>query len=120
MPILESLDIVGKTCGNRVIEILVDEIKVSVKEGESIAVPLSKSTIFPLMVTRMIAIGEKSGQLEKMLSKVAEFYDEQVDTAVEGLTKLIEPLIIGFFGIVVGFIVIALFLPILNMTSAMK
>ena len=120
VPILESLDIVGKTCGNRVIEILVDEIKVSVKEGESIAVPLSKSTIFPLMVTRMIAVGEKSGQLEKMLSKVAEFYDEQVDTAVEGLTKLIEPLIIGFLGIVVGFIVIALFLPILNMTSAMR
>jgi type IV pilus assembly protein PilC len=120
VPILESLEIVGKTCGNRVIEILVDEIKVSVKEGESIAVPLSKSTIFPLMVTRMIAIGEKSGQLEKMLSKVAEFYDEQVDTAVEGLTKLIEPLIIGFLGIVVGFIVVALFLPILNMTSAMK
>jgi type IV pilus assembly protein PilC len=120
VPILESLDIVGKTCGNRVIEILVDEIKLSVKEGESIALPLSKSTIFPLMVTRMIAIGEKSGQLEKMLAKVAEFYDEQVDTAVEGLTKLIEPLIIGFLGIVVGFIVVALFLPILNMTSAMR
>jgi type IV pilus assembly protein PilC len=117
VPILESLDIVGKTCGNRVIELLVDDIKASVKEGEGIAVPLSKSTIFPLMVTRMIAIGEKSGQLEKMLSKVAEFYDEQVDVAVEGLTKLIEPLIIGFLGIVVGFVVIALFLPILNMAS---
>ena len=120
VPILEALDIVGKTCGNRVIEILVDEIKVSVKEGNSIAEPLSKSSIFPLMVTRMISIGEKSGQLEKMLSKVAEFYDEQVDTAVEGLTKLIEPLIIGFLGIAVGFIVVALFLPILSMTSAMK
>jgi type IV pilus assembly protein PilC len=120
VPILESLDIVGKTCGNRVIEILVDEIKVSVKEGNSIAGPLANSTIFPLMVTRMIAIGEKSGQLEKMLSKVAEFYDDQVDTAVEGLTKLIEPLIIGFLGIVVGFIVIALFMPILSMTSALK
>lgn len=120
VPILESLDIVGKTCGNRVIELLVDEIKVSVREGESIAVPLAKSPIFPLMVTRMISIGEKSGQLEKMLAKVAEFYDDQVDTAVEGLTKLIEPLIIGFLGIVVGFIVIALFMPILNMTAAMK
>jgi len=119
VPILESLDIVGKTCGNRVIEVLVDEIKVSVKEGNSITDPLSKSTIFPLMVTRMISIGEKSGQLEKMLSKVAEFYDDQVDTAVEGLTKLIEPLIIAFLGVVVGFIVIALFMPILNMTSAM-
>jgi type IV pilus assembly protein PilC len=120
VPILESLDIVAKTCGNKVIEILVDEIKASVKEGNTIAEPLSKSTIFPLMVTRMIAIGEKSGQLEKMLSKVADFYDEQVDTAVESLTKLIEPLIIGFLGIVVGFIVIALFLPILNMTQAIR
>jgi len=120
VPILESLDIVGKTCGNRVIELLVDDIKVSVREGESIAVPLSKSPIFPLMVTRMIAIGEKSGQLEKMLAKVAEFYDDQVDTAVEGLTKLIEPLIIGFLGIVVGFIVIALFMPILSMTTALQ
>jgi len=118
VPILESLDIVGRTCGNRVIELLVDEIKVSVKEGNTIAEPLSKSTIFPLMVTRMIAIGEKSGQLEKMLSKVAEFYDEQVDVAVESLTRLIEPLIIAFLGIVVGFIVVALFLPILNMATA--
>jgi type IV pilus assembly protein PilC len=118
VPILESLDIVAKTCGNKVIEILVGEIKASVKEGNSIAEPLSKSTVFPLMVTRMISIGEKSGQLEKMLSKVAEFYDEQVDTAVESLTKLIEPLIIGFLGIVVGFIVVALFLPILNMATA--
>ncbi|MEI7998286.1 MAG: type II secretion system F family protein [Candidatus Omnitrophota bacterium] len=116
--ILETLDIVGKTCGNRVIELLVDEIKVSVREGESIAVPLAKSKFFPPMVTRMIAIGEKSGQLEKMLSKVAEFYDEQVDTAVEGLTKLIEPLIIAFLGIVVGFIVVALFMPILQLSSA--
>lgn len=120
VPILESLDIVGKTCGNRVIELLVDDIKVSVREGESVAVPLSKSKVFPPMVTRMIAIGEKSGQMEKMLTKVAEFYDEQVDTAVDGLTKLIEPLIIGFLGIVVGFIVVALFMPILNLTSALK
>ncbi len=120
VPILESLDIVSRTCGNKVIENLVGEVKTSVKEGESIAVPLSKSTVFPLMVTRMIAIGEKSGQLEKMLSKVAEFYDEQVDTAVENLTKLIEPLIIAFLGVVVGFIVIALFMPILSMTQALR
>jgi type IV pilus assembly protein PilC len=118
--ILETLDIVGKTCGNRAIEILVDEIKVSVREGESIAVPLAKSKYFPPMVTRMIAIGEKSGQMEKMLSKVAEFYDEQVDTAVEGLTKLIEPLIIAFLGVVVGFIVVALFMPILSLTQALR
>lgn len=117
--ILETLDIVEKSCGNRVLELLVDDIKTSVKQGESMAVPLSKSKMFPAMVTRMIAIGEKSGQLEKMLSKVAEFYDEQVDTAVESLTKLIEPLIIAFLGIVVGFIVVALFMPILTLTRAL-
>lgn len=120
VPILEILEIVGKTCGNKVIELLADEIKVSVKAGDSISVPLSKSTIFPLMVTRMISIGEQSGQLDKMLGKVADFYDEQVDMAVEGLTKLIEPLVIGFLGIVIGFIVIALFMPILNMTKALS
>lgn len=120
VPILEGLEIVGKTCGNRVIELLVDDIKASVREGESVAAPLAKSKVFPPMVTRMIAIGEKSGQLEKMMTKVAEFYDDQVDTAVEGLTKLIEPLIIGFLGIVVGFIVVALFMPILSLTTAMK
>ncbi|MDE1919926.1 MAG: type II secretion system F family protein [Candidatus Omnitrophica bacterium] len=117
VPILESLEIVGKTCGNRVIELLVEDVKASVKEGESISGPLSKSPVFPLMVTRMISIGEKSGQMDKMLSKVAEFYDEQVDTAVESLTKLIEPFIIVFLGVVVGFIVIALLLPILTMAS---
>ena len=120
VPILESLEIVGKTCGNRVIELLVDEVKVNVREGKSVAEPLSKSRVFPPMVTRMIAIGEKSGQMEKMLGKVAEFYDDQVDAVVDGLTKLIEPLVIGFLGIVVGFIVVALFMPILNLTSALK
>lgn len=117
VPILESLDIVGKTSGNRVLEIVMDNVKHSVREGESIAVPLLKSGVFPPMVTRMITIGEKSGQLEKMLTKIAEFYDDQVDAAVSALTSIIEPLIIGFLGIVVGFIVIALFLPIINITQ---
>jgi len=120
VPVLETLEIVGKTCGNRVIENVVDEVKASVREGRPIAQPLAKSSVFPPMVTRMIAIGEKSGQMEKMLGKVAEFYDDQVDIAVDSLTKLIEPLIIGFLGIVVGFIVVALFMPILNITSALK
>lgn len=117
VPILESLDIVGKSSGNRVIELVVSDIKNNVREGESIAGPLSKSKVFPPMVTRMISIGEKSGQLEKMLSKIAEFYDDQVDAAVAGLTSIIEPLIIGVLGIVIGFIVIALFLPIINITQ---
>ncbi|MCR4337383.1 MAG: type II secretion system F family protein, partial [Candidatus Omnitrophica bacterium] len=117
VPILESLDIVGKSSGNRVIEIVINEVKNNVREGESIAAPLSKSGVFPPMVTRMIDIGEQSGQLEKMLTKIAEFYDEQVDAAVAGLTSIIEPVIIGFLGIVIGFIVIALFLPILSMSQ---
>lgn len=120
VPILESLEIVGKTSGNKVLEAVVDHVKNTVREGESIAVPLVKSGVFPPMVTRMIAIGEKSGQLAKMLNKIAEFYDEQVDAAVAGLTSLIEPLIIGFLGIVVGFIVIALFLPIMSITQFIK
>jgi type IV pilus assembly protein PilC len=117
VPILESLDIVGKTSGNRVVELAVDNVKNNVREGESIAAPLIKSGVFPPMVTRMIAIGEKSGQLEKMLTKISEFYDDQVDTMVAGLTSIIEPMIIGFLGIVIGFIVIALFLPIINITQ---
>ncbi|MCK5581609.1 MAG: type II secretion system F family protein [Candidatus Omnitrophica bacterium] len=117
VPILESLDIVGKSSGNYVIEKVVDNVKGSVREGESIAAPLVKSGVFPPMVVRMIAIGETSGQLEKMLTKIAEFYDDQVDAAVAGLTSMIEPLIIGFLGIVVGFIVIALFLPIISITQ---
>jgi len=120
VPILESLDIVGKSCGNRALELVIENVKNSVREGESIATPLMKSPVFPPMVTRMIAIGEKSGQMEKMLNKIAEFYEDQVDAAVAGLTSIIEPLIIGFLGIVVGFIVIALFLPIINITQVLR
>ena len=116
VPILESLDIVGKSSGNKLIELVVNNVKTSVREGESIAAPLTKSGVFPPMVTRMISIGEKSGKLEQMLGKVAEFYDDQVDAMVSGLTSIIEPVIIGFLGIVVGFIVISLFLPIINIT----
>jgi len=117
VPILESLEIVGKSSGNHLIEKVVEGVKNNVREGESISIPLVKSGVFPPMVTRMIDVGEKSGQLEKMLTKIAEFYDDQVDTAVAGLTSIIEPVIIGFLGIVVGFIVIALFLPILSITQ---
>lgn len=117
VPILESLEIVLKTIGNRVLEKVIEDVKVAVRQGESISGPLSKSGVFPPMVTRMIAIGEKSGQLEKMLLKISEFYDDQVDAAVEGLTSIIEPLIIGVLGVVIGFIVIALFLPIISLTQ---
>ncbi|MFH0753324.1 MAG: type II secretion system F family protein [Candidatus Omnitrophota bacterium] len=120
VPILDGLDIVRKTIGNRVLEKVIENVIQSVREGESIAVPLARSTVFPSMVTKMVAIGEQSGQLDKMLVKVAEFFDDRVDAAVDGLTSMIEPLIIGFLGIVIGFIVMALFLPIINMSQALS
>ena len=119
VPILSSLEIVGKTAGNKAIEIAVEMVRTNVREGESIADPLARSKLFPLMVVRMVSVGEQSGQLEKMLSKIADFYDEQVDIAVSGLTSLIEPLIIAFLGIVIGSIVICMFLPIFKITSVM-
>ncbi|MFH1380702.1 MAG: type II secretion system F family protein, partial [Candidatus Omnitrophota bacterium] len=117
VPILSALEIVSKTSGNRVVEIAVDNVRASVKEGEPIAEPLAKSGVFPPMVVRMISVGEQTGELEKMLTKIADFYDEQVDVAVSGLTSLIEPLIIAFLGIVIGGIVVCMFLPILKITT---
>ncbi|MDP2942730.1 MAG: type II secretion system F family protein, partial [Candidatus Omnitrophota bacterium] len=115
--ILTALEIVGKTSGNKVIEAAVFKTKSSIKEGESIAQPLTASGVFPPMVTRMISVGEQTGKLEEMLGKVADFYESEVDTAVSGLTSLIEPLIIAFLGIVVGGIVVSMFLPIVKLVQ---
>lgn len=120
VPILNALDIVGKTSGNVVIENAVKKVEKNVKAGENIATPLGKLKVFPPMVVRMISVGEKTGELEKMLSKVSDFYEAQVDTAVTGLTSLIEPLIIAFLGIVIGGIVICMFLPILQISSVVQ
>jgi len=117
VPILVSLDIVGRTSGNVVIEKALSEVRTSIKDGENIADPLAKSGVFPPMVVRMISVGEQTGELEKMLGKIADFYDDQVDAAVSGLTSLIEPLIIAFLGIIIGGIVIAMFLPVFKMTE---
>lgn len=119
VPILTSLEIVSKTAGNRLIELTVNEVKNSIREGESISGPLAKKKVFPPMVIRMIGVGEETGELEKMLTKVADFYDTQVDAAVEGLTSMIEPLVIAFLAVVIGGIVIAMFLPILTLTSVL-
>lgn len=118
--ILPALEIVSKTSGNRRLELIIGGLMESVKKGESISGPLGKSEVFPQMVVRMIAIGEETGEMEEMLTKIADFYDAEVDAAVDGLTSLIEPLIIAFLGIVIGGIVIAMFLPILTLTSAIK
>ncbi len=115
--VLNALEIVGKTAGNKVIEEAVANCRTAVRDGESISQPLIRSRVFPPIVCRMIGVGEQTGQLEKMLSKIADFYDDQVDAAVSGLTSLIEPLVIAFLGIVIGGIVIALFLPIFKITE---
>ena len=115
--VLSALDIVSKTSGNKVVEEAVLNCCSAVRDGESIAKPLLKSKVFPPMVCRMISVGEQTGQLEKMLGKIADFYDEQVDAATSALTSLIEPLVIAFLGIVVGGIVISLFLPIFKITQ---
>ena len=117
--VLSALDIVSKTAGNKVVEEAVVNCSKSVRDGEPISRPLAKSGVFPPMVTRMINVGEQTGQLEKMLSKIADFYDDQVDAAAGALTSLIEPLVIAFLGIVIGGIVVALFLPIFKISQLM-
>lgn len=117
VPILTSLEIVAKTAGNRLIEHAAMAARSSIREGANIADPLAKSRIFPPMVTRMISVGEKTGELERMLSKISEFYENEVDTAVAALTSLIEPIIIAVLGLIIGSIVIALFLPIFKISQ---
>lgn len=115
--IIFSLEIVARSSGNMVVERAVFRVRESIKEGESIAAPLKESAIFPSMVVRMIDIGERTGALDDMLVKIADYYEEQVDIAVAGLTSLMEPLIICFLGIVVGGIVISMFLPMFQLGS---
>ncbi len=115
--ILNALDIVAKTANNVVIEAAVYKTRTSIQGGETIAAPLRESDVFPPMVVRMIDVGERTGALESMLTKIADFYEDQVDTAVAGLTSLIEPLLIVFLGFLVGFIAIAMFMPLFKMVE---
>ncbi|MHA6693296.1 type II secretion system F family protein [Homoserinimonas sp. A520] len=112
VPILQSLSIVGETSGNYVIEQALKKVADSVRSGKSIAGPLALEPVFPSMVTQMIAVGEDSGALETMLGKIADFYDQEVESTAEQLTALIEPLMIGFIGLVIGGMIVALYLPI--------
>jgi type IV pilus assembly protein PilC len=120
VPILGALEITGETTGNMVVTKALDEVKAGVKEGETIAAPLAQSKVFPPMVTQMIAIGEETGALDVMLAKVSEFYDSEVNAAVDGLTATLEPLLIGFLGLAVGTIVIALYLPIFRVITMLN
>ena len=117
VPILESLDIVARTAGNKIIEKAILKTKMSIGEGKTIAEPLAASNIFPPMVVQMISVGESTGALDSMLSKVADFYDDEVDAAVAAMTSLLEPLLMVFLGGTIGALVIAMYLPIFQMAS---
>ena len=117
VPILEGLAIVSKTAGNKVVENALIRVRKSISEGKTIAEPLLETGIFPPMVVQMIAVGEATGALDAMLSKIADFYDDEVDTAVDAMTALLEPFMMVFLGGVVGGMIIAMYLPIFKMAS---
>ncbi len=118
--ILDGLEITAKTAGNRVIQDAIMASRASIAGGDTIAAPLAKSSVFPPMVISMIAVGEQTGGLDEMLTKIADFYDEEVDAAVSGLLSLLEPVMIVFLGIVVGGMVVAMYLPIFDMINAVQ
>ena len=118
VPILEGLGIVSKTAGNRVIEIALMKTRQSISEGKTIAEPLLETDIFPAMVVQMIAVGEATGALDTMLTKIADFYDDEVDAAVGAMTALLEPFMMVFLGGVVGGMIVAMYLPIFQMAAA--
>ncbi|MBC5824658.1 MAG: type II secretion system F family protein [Candidatus Eremiobacteraeota bacterium] len=120
VPIMQALEIVGKASGNEVVAETVNKVRDSVREGESIAVPLQLSGMFPPLVTQMVAVGEETGNLDGMLSKIADFYDTEVDYMLTSLTSLLEPLMILGMGFVVGFIVISVFLPLYQIIGNIK
>lgn len=115
VPILQAMETVAQTAGNKVIEKAIMDAREAVREGERIAEPLRKSGVFPAMVVQMIAVGEETGNLDTMLAKIADFYDQEVDVAVKGLTSMIEPIVIVIMGIVIGGIVIAMFIPMFEL-----
>lgn len=117
VPIIEALGICGRTAGNKVVENAITSVTVSISEGRTIAEPLAESKVFPQMVCQMISVGEATGALDTMLGKIADFYDDEVDVAVESLTAMMEPLIMALMGVVVGGLVIAMYMPIFEMAS---
>ncbi len=118
VPLLDGLTICAKTSGNKVIEEALLNARVSISSGKTISEPLAKSETFPKMVTHMIAVGESTGALDAMLGKIADFYEDEVDQAVAALTSLLEPVMMVFLGTIIGFIVIAMYLPIFQMAAA--
>ena len=120
VPILDGLEITAKTSGNKVIEYSIQDVRKGVVGGKTLAEPITKAKVFPPMVTHMIAVGESTGALDAMLSKIADFYDDEVDASVSNLTAMMEPLLMVFLGGAVGFIVIAMYLPIFKLITLIK
>ena len=120
VPILDGMDVVAKTAGNRVVEEAINNTKQSISEGKTIAVPLEESGVFPPMVCQMVAVGESAGSLDSMLEKIADFYEEEVDTAVDSITALIEPVMMVFLGGSVGTMLIAMYLPIFKIAGTIE
>jgi len=120
VPILDGLEITAKTSGNKVIEYAIMDVRKGVVSGKTLAEPITKAKVFPPMVTHMIAVGESTGALDAMLSKIADFYDDEVDAAVSNLTAMMEPMLMVFLGGAVGFIVVAMYLPIFKLITLIK
>ncbi|MCK5286911.1 MAG: type II secretion system F family protein [Thermodesulfovibrionia bacterium] len=120
VPILDSLDITAKTAGNKVVEHAVYDVKKAVAEGKTLAEPLTQVKVFPPMVTQMISVGESTGAVDNMLNKIADFYDDEVDNSVSNLTSMMEPVIMVFLGGTIGFIVVAMYLPIFKLITLIK
>jgi type IV pilus assembly protein PilC len=120
VPILEGLGIVAATAGNKVVEKAIIDTRTSISEGKTIAEPLSKSGIFPPMVTQMISVGESTGALDTMLGKIADFYEDEVNAAVDALTALIEPFMMVFLGGTIGFMLLAMYMPIFKIAGAIQ
>jgi type IV pilus assembly protein PilC len=120
VPILDGLEITAKTSGNKVIEYAIMDVRKGVVGGKTLAEPITKSKVFPPMVTHMIAVGESTGALDAMLSKIADFYDDEVDATVSNLTAMMEPMLMVFLGGAVGFIVVAMYLPIFKLITLIK
>lgn len=118
--ILEAFEISGKVSGNKVIEQATNQIRVNLQSGESISDPMAETGKFPIFVVKMIAVGEQTGELEKMLSKVSDYYEEQINETLAGLTSMLEPFIIVFLGVVIGYIVLAMFMPIFKLSQAIS
>lgn len=120
VPILEALDIVAKTSGNKTIEAALFAVQSSISEGKTMAEPLEESGIFPSMVCQMISVGEATGAMDAMLNKIADFYEDEVDTAVEALTALMEPMMMVFLGTIIGGLVVAMYLPVFKLAGAVS